>query len=421
MILPYVEIGRHARLTNVIVDRGVRIPAGLVVGEDPEADAARFRRTERGVCLITQPMIDRLGCVKRLRVLSVASEVYPLVKTGGLADVAGALPPALAREGIATRTLVPGYPAVHRRAARRRGGPRAARACTAGRRGCSPRTRAGLDLLVLDAPHLYARPGNPYLGPDGTRLARQRAALRGAGRSARRRSRAAASPAVAPDIVHAHDWQAGLVPALLHYARDAAAAHGDDGAQPVVPGAVPARAAAGARPAAAAPGRSTASSTTATIGYLKAGLALADRITTVSPTYAAEIRTPEGGMGLDGLLRQRAGVLTGILNGIDDDGVESGDRRRTSPRASTRGASPGARPTRRRCRRALGLDAEPAAPLFGVVSRLTRQKGMDLLLDALPALARRRRAARAAGRRRPALEAGFDRGGRAPSRAASPR
>ena len=72
--------------------RGVKIPAGLVVGEDPEVDAARFRRTERGVCLITQPMIDRLAQVKRLRVLSVASEVYPLVKTGGLADVVGALP-----------------------------------------------------------------------------------------------------------------------------------------------------------------------------------------------------------------------------------------------------------------------------------------------------------------------------------------
>ena len=104
--------------------------------------------------------------MKRLRVLSVASELYPLVKTGGLADVVGALPPALAREGIETRTLIPGYPAVIdalREAeavhglASLHGGPARLLATHA----------AGLDLLVLDAPHLYARPGNPYLGPDG--------------------------------------------------------------------------------------------------------------------------------------------------------------------------------------------------------------------------------------------------------------
>jgi glucose-1-phosphate adenylyltransferase len=61
VVLPHVDIGRGARLTKVVVDRGVRIPPGLVVGEDPAADEARFRRTESGICLITQPMIDRLG------------------------------------------------------------------------------------------------------------------------------------------------------------------------------------------------------------------------------------------------------------------------------------------------------------------------------------------------------------------------
>ncbi len=61
VVLPYVDIGRHCRLTNVVIDAGVRIPPGLVVGEDPELDARRFRRTDRGVCLITQPMLDRLG------------------------------------------------------------------------------------------------------------------------------------------------------------------------------------------------------------------------------------------------------------------------------------------------------------------------------------------------------------------------
>ena len=79
----------------MVIDRGVDIPEGLVVGEDPELDAKRFRRTESGICLITQPMIDKLG-MSMIEVLSVASEVFPLVKTGGLADVVGALPAALA-------------------------------------------------------------------------------------------------------------------------------------------------------------------------------------------------------------------------------------------------------------------------------------------------------------------------------------
>jgi starch synthase len=122
------------------------------------------------------------------------------------------------------------------------------------------------------------------------------------------------------------------------------------------------------------------------IGYLKAGLALADRITTVSPTYAEEIRTPEGGMGLHGLLQQRAGVLTGILNGIDDkvwnpatDACLAAryDARRRARRAQNKAA----------LQARFGLAPEPDTLLLGVVSRLTWQKGMDLLLEALPALA----------------------------------
>jgi starch synthase len=122
-----------------------------------------------------------------------------------------------------------------------------------------------------------------------------------------------------------------------------------------------------------------------TIGYLKGGLALADRITTVSPTYAAEIRTPEGGMGLDGLLRQRADVLTGIVNGIDDNVWDPAvdphlasrfDARHLARRAANKAA----------LQARFGLDVEPATFAFGVVSRLTLQKGMDLLQAALPAI-----------------------------------
>lgn len=317
-----------------------------------------------------------------LHVLSVASEVYPLIKTGGLADVVGALPPALAREGVTTRTLVPGYPAVIealREAeavhtfAHLHGGP--ARLLVS--------HIAGLDLLVLDAPDLYARSGNPYLGPDGREWpdnALRFAALAECAASIAR----GVVAGLAPDVVHAHDWQAGLVPALLHY-------HGAPRPGTVMTlhnlsfqGQFPREllATIGLPPHAYA---IDGVEYHGTISYLKAGLALADRITTVSPTYAAEIRTPEGGMGLDGLLRQRADVLTGILNGIDDTVwnpatdahlVARFDAKHLARRAANKTA----------LQARFGLAAEPATFVFGVVSRLTLQKGMDLLLDALPAL-----------------------------------
>ena len=318
----------------------------------------------------------------KLRVLSVTSEVYPLVKTGGLADVAGALPAALAPEGIATRTLVPGYPGVL--AALRQadlvhtfadlcGGPARLLAAQA----------AELDLLVVDAPHLYARPGNPYVGPDGrdwpdnalrfAALAQCAAAVAGGG--------VAGAP---PDIVHAHDWQTGLVPALLHYRggprpRTVMTVH-NLSFQGLFPRTL--LAAIGLPPPAFA---LDGVEFHGAISYLKAGLALADRLTTVSPTYAGEIRTPEAGMGMDGLLRQRAGVLTGILNGIDEAVWDPAtdeylaaryDRKRLARRAANKAE----------LQTRLGLAAEPLAPVFGVVSRLTGQKGMDLLHDALPAL-----------------------------------
>ena len=149
------------------------------------------------------------------RVLAVTSEISPIIKTGGLADVAGALPAALKDHGVEMRTLVPGYPAVTRGLQQaeeiRRwpdyfGGPGR---LLAGRRD-------DLDLFVLDVPHLFDRPGNPYVTPEGTDWPDNGvrfAAL----------SRIAADiglglvPGFVPDIVHAHDWQAGLAPAYLHY------------------------------------------------------------------------------------------------------------------------------------------------------------------------------------------------------------
>lgn len=336
-------------------------------------------------------------------VLSVASEVYPLVKTGGLADVAGALPAALAGEGVAMRTLVPGYPAVMAAIAEGEaahgyedlfGGP--AR-LVAGR-------AAGLDLLALDAPHLFDRPGNPYVGADGRdwsdnplrfgALARAAADI-GLGRTALPR----------PDIVHAHDWQAALAPAYLHYAGEP---------RPGTVVTVHNLAFQGQAPAALLGPLGLPPSSWAvdgveyygTIGYLKAGLQLADRITTVSPTYALEIRNPDAGMGLDGLLRARSGALVGILNGIDtavwDPAADAHlpapfDARRLKARAASTAA----------LRERLGLDPGVDGPLFGVVSRLSWQKGLDLLHAVLPALVASGAQLALLGAGEPALEDGF--------------
>jgi starch synthase len=338
-----------------------------------------------------------------LSVLSVASEVFPLVKTGGLADVVGALPGALAAEGVSVRTLVPGYPAVM--AALERGavvhevpdlfgGP--GRLVHGGARG--------LDLVALDAPHLFSRVGNPYAGPDGRDWAdnpyrfaalAMMAAQVGFGRTGLPR----------PDVVHAHDWQAGLVPAYLHY---------DGAPRPATVMTVHNLAFQGQF----APDMLGALGLPPhaygldgveyynTIGFLKAGLQLADRITTVSPTYAQEIRGVEAGMGLDGLLRSRAGIVSGIINGIDT-GIwdPAADPHLPAPydlkRLEARAASKEALQVR------FGLAPEPGALLYGVVSRLSWQKGLDLLLDVLPSLVASGAQLCVLGAGEPALEHAF--------------
>ena len=258
-------------------------------------------------------------------VLSVAAEIFPVIKTGGLADVAGALPAALAAEGVTVRTLVPGYPAVMR--ALRSAAPvhrwddlfGGAATLVAGRAGA-------LDLLALDAPHLFDRPGNPYSGPDGRDWPDNAFRFAALGRAAAAVGGGAVG-AFVPDIVHAHDWQAGLAAAYLRWGAERGRT---SSATPATP--VPATvmtihnlAFQGQFPAAllAALGFPRAAygidglEYYGSIGFLKAGVALADRVTTVSPTYAAEIRTQAGGMGMDGLLRSRGTALSGILNGID--------------------------------------------------------------------------------------------------------
>jgi starch synthase len=345
----------------------------------------------------------------RAAILSVASEVYPLIKTGGLADVAGALPGALAKEGFAVTTLVPGYPAVM--AALRRGksahrwkdlfgGP--AR-LVAGR-------AQGLDLLAIDAPHLYARPGNPYQAPDGSDWPDNAFRFAALGRVAAELGRGLL-PAFAPGVVHCHDWQAGLAPAYLH--------HGE-GPRPRTVMTVHNLAFQGAFPAELlGPLGFPKSAFTVDgieyhgqIGFLKAGLRLADRITTVSPTYAAEICSDAFGMGLQGLLRGRADMLRGILNGVDTD-VWNPAADRLIPARYDSGSLPLRAANKRALQARFGLAEDPGALLLGVISRLGWQKGLDLLLAALPVLLKEGGQLALLGAGDPGLEEAFRQAARA--------
>lgn len=316
-----------------------------------------------------------------LRILAVASEMFPLIKTGGLADVVGALPRALAALGIEVRTLVPGYPAVLSRLGQ-------AHALATlddlfGDRGeLLTADLDGTQILVLEAPHLYDRPGGPYQAPGGHDWpdnARRFAAL---GWVASEIARGRLGD-WRPDIVHAHDWQAGLAPAYPALASGPRpptiltihniAFQGQFGAHLLPELRLPPQA-----------WSVNGVEYYGGIGFLKAGLYYADRITTVSPTYAREIQTSAYGMGLEGLLRTRAADLTGIVNGIDETVWNPATDPHLPAPYTADDLAPRAR-NKAALRAQLGLE-ETDSPLFCVVSRLTWQKGMDLLIEALPDL-----------------------------------
>jgi len=311
-----------------------------------------------------------------VRVLAVASEAYPLVKTGGLADAVGALPGALAAQGVEVMTLLPGYRAVLAAFGRGStvldlpdlfGGP--ARILT---------SRRVPGILALDAPHLFDRPGGPYVAPGGGEWGDNAVRFAALGRAA-----AAFAQAQRIDVLHAHDWQAGLVPAYLRFA----------------PRRIPClftihnMAYQGKFPAAVFPLLGLPPAAFArdgleyygAVGFLKAGLWFADAINTVSPSYAEEILTAEGGMGLDGLLRGRAEDLHGILNGLDvADWDPAGDAALAARFSATDPAPRAANKAALQARFGLAVDAK--VPLVAFVGRLAWQKGADLLIEAAPAL-----------------------------------
>lgn len=315
-----------------------------------------------------------------LRVLFATSECAPFVKTGGLADVAAALPPALRAAGIGVRMLVPGYRNVLEAIERTHAERTISAPGVLGEVRLLDATLAGNQpAIVVDQPDCYLRDGGPYQDASGRDwpdndlrfgLLSWSAALLGSTQS----------PFGPPyDVVHANDWQTALAPAYLHWGLG-------PGAGTVLT--IHNLAYQGIFPAArvGAVGLPDPSFSMHGVEYygnfsfLKAGLYYADRISTVSPTYAREIQTEPLGFGLQGLLASRAGVLEGILNGVDtaiwspvaDPLIEAPYDRDTLERKALNTAALRAR---------MGLAPRPDVPLLGAVSRLIHQKGVDLVAD----------------------------------------
>ena len=318
-----------------------------------------------------------------MRVLHVCSELFPLLKTGGLADVTAALPVALAEFGCNSRVLVPGFPAfmnnvVDKKIVAELGSQFGASDV---RLYLATTPDSLITMYVIDAPELFDREGSPYADVNNQAYADNylRFALFGwvAAQLADE-----LDPVWSAEVVHAHDWHAGLAPAYLKAeeiktGRKLAASiftvHNlayqgifpyrvlDEINLPVwffnVHGL----------------------EFHGQVSFLKAGLYFADKITTVSPSYAREIQGEEQGCGLHGLLQARSHDLSGILNGVDSKVWSPLNDSLIAANYNTRSVA-----GKQVCRSALqeycGLVKQDEKPIFAIVSRLTEQKGLNLVL-----------------------------------------
>ena len=252
--------------------------------------------------------------LRAARVLFVASEAYPLAKTGGLADVSGALPAMLARLGIDVRVMLPGYPQALDLALDKH---IVAFDLPEGRLIAASMPGTGIPVLLYDCPALFARGGGLYQDADGRDWPDNDRRFGMFCRAAVAVALGRTTLGWRPHLVHANDWHTGLVPALLSYSGEAA---------PKTVFTIHNLAFQGNFSLAAFTGLGLPPEALSAEGiefydrvsFMKAGLRYGDRLTTVSPTYAREILTVEHGCGFEGLLRTRARDLVGILNGIDE-------------------------------------------------------------------------------------------------------
>ncbi len=321
-----------------------------------------------------------------LRTLFVSSEAYPLIKTGGLADVSGALPAALCNLGADVRLLIPGYNLVLDKLLNLQPVATINDLPLIGSvtliEGEMPET--GMPVLAVQCPSLYQRGGGPYVDAGGRDwednplrfgiLSRVAALLSSSD-----------SPLTdwIPDIVHCNDWQSGLTPAFMHFmrasrpelrqAKSMLSIHnllfqGNYAADWIGRLGLP-----------ASSYHVNGVEYYGQLSFLKAGVFYADVLTTVSPTYAKEIQTEEYGFGMQGLLADREHELYGILNGID---IQEWDPANDPHLCKNYDAEhlAGKKSVKKALQAQLGLDIDTEAPLLGTVSRLTHQKGLDMFL-----------------------------------------
>lgn len=318
-----------------------------------------------------------------MKILFVTSEAHPLVKTGGLGDVSASLPAALRHQGQEVRLVLPAY----RDALRETGSVRVVANLTVS--GYPVRIFEGsmpdsdVCLWLVDSPAHFEREGGPYIGPDGKDWPDNPARFALFAKAAVELAMDRAGLNWKPDVVHSNDWQSGLVSALLAL-------------EPARPGTVFTihnLAYQGLFPAhvftrLGLPGKLWTPDGVEFYGhfsFIKGGLSYADRITTVSPTYAKEIRTPEYGYGLEGLLTHRAQRLEGILNGVDY-GIWDPSRDPVIKKTYSAAKFGLKAENKRALQESFGLPTEEKTPLIGLVGRMVEQKGIDLVVAALPDL-----------------------------------
>ena len=315
-----------------------------------------------------------------LRILYATPECAPLVKTGGLGDVAAALPVALRQIGLDVRVLLPGYPAVLAALA---GARIAGRIDAVARLPSAALLEAelpmGVPAWIIDCPQLYHRAGGPYQDAAGADWQDNPLRFGLLSRVAARLASPQSSLEWRAQLVHANDWQTGLAPAYTALAYGSStpciitihnlAFQGTFAPHWVADLALPAESF--AVEGVEYYGR---------VSFLKAGLFYATAITTVSPTYAEEIQTEAMGAGMHGLLAARRDRLTGILNGIDTTVWDPANDPLIAERYDATSLERKA-VNKRALQIRFGLEPLSDVPLLGAVTRLTEQKGLDLLLD----------------------------------------
>lgn len=321
-----------------------------------------------------------------MRVLFVSAEIFPLAKTGGLADVSGALPQALAKLGVDVELMMPGYPqalhaAKNKIVAREILGPFGKSRLTRARMPDS-----GLAVWLLDCPMLFDRAGSLYQDQDGNDWTDNAERFAHFCDIATRLALGELVADYRADIVHANDWHTGLVPLYLQRASD----------PPRTLFTIHNLAYQGIYPASTLPSLSIPLDAFSPdgiefygkISYLKSGIRYSDRVTTVSPTYAREIMTEEYGCRLDGLLRHRMNRTTGILNGVNYDVWDPSDDPHL-PANFGRGDCTGKSTCKAALQHELGLKVDSEIPLVVWLSRITDQKMADIVCNALAAVLER--------------------------------